>query len=205
MKLPDIEPSEIGDYSLIRNIPVLTREEERNCFLAVAQGSEKARDILVFCNQRLVQSLAARFARNGGDIETLIADGMLVLLDCINAFDVNHGARFSTYYGTAFRWKLSPKSNPKELPRAKGEYDEPSYTPEIIEPDEKDLLEWVMGVGEVIVGCSTWRLFLSKAGLDCEPKGIRALAEEEGVSHEVISRRMRHGRTKIRAALAESI
>ena len=56
-----------------------------------------ARDILVEANIALVKSMAARKRVMGMDYTELVAEGNIVLLQCVDNFDVSLGYKFSTY------------------------------------------------------------------------------------------------------------
>lgn len=60
-------------------------------------GSSQAKEELIKCNMRLVNSIAIRFADRGTDIEDLIQIGILGLLKAIEGFDDEKGYSFSTY------------------------------------------------------------------------------------------------------------
>ena len=103
--------------------PLLTEEEEKECFrkyslaimakeqlelsslstddLAVmysliAEG-EKAKEVLLNCNQRLVISIARGYQGRGLELLDLIQEGNMGLLKAIEKFDASLGNKFSTY------------------------------------------------------------------------------------------------------------
>ena len=104
--------------------PLLTDEEEKECFRKysmlvmakeqleelsslseddltamhrlIAEG-ERAKEVLLNCNQRLVISIARGFQGRGLDLLDLIQEGNMGLLKAIEKFDASLGNKFSTY------------------------------------------------------------------------------------------------------------
>jgi RNA polymerase sigma-B factor len=57
----------------------------------------RLRDTLILHHQRLVKSIAARFAHSGESLEDLIQVGNIGLINALDRFDPDQGTRFSTY------------------------------------------------------------------------------------------------------------
>jgi RNA polymerase primary sigma factor len=83
--------------SEIRQIPLLTREEEVELAKRVAAGDEAAKKRMVEANLRLVVMLARRYQRRGLALGDLIAEGNLGLIRAVEKFRWDRGTRFSTY------------------------------------------------------------------------------------------------------------
>lgn len=81
----------------ISKYPVLTREQERELFIAYNNGDMEAKKILYLSNQGIVMSIAKRYVSNNYDYMTAIQDGNLGLSKAIEKFDVSLGYKFSTY------------------------------------------------------------------------------------------------------------
>lgn len=91
-------------YNRIRHNDVLTKEEERQLFFIIKNGTkseqEKAKKRLVDCNLKLAVSAARAYAKNS-NLEDLISESCLGLLDAIEHFNlekaIDSDVRFSTY------------------------------------------------------------------------------------------------------------
>lgn len=75
----------------------LSAEEERNCLQQMANGDEEARNILIERNLRLVAHVAKKYSTTKVDQDDLISIGTIGLIKGINSFNVEKGARLSTY------------------------------------------------------------------------------------------------------------
>jgi RNA polymerase primary sigma factor len=83
--------------SEIRQIPLLTREQEVELARQVAAGNEAAKKRMVESNLRLVVMLARRYQGRGLPLADLIAEGNLGLIRAVEKFRWDRGTRFSTY------------------------------------------------------------------------------------------------------------
>ena len=82
----------------IRNVPLLTREEERDLALKFAAGDKKAKEKLVNANLRLVVMAAKKYNLHTAlSFEDLIQEGNMGLMRAVDTYDVSKGFRFSTY------------------------------------------------------------------------------------------------------------
>ncbi len=77
--------------------PPLGREEETACFLAAAEGDDKARERLILHNLRLVAHIVRKYYPSAKDQEDLISIGSIGLIKAVDSFRVENGARFATY------------------------------------------------------------------------------------------------------------
>jgi RNA polymerase sporulation-specific sigma factor len=75
----------------------LTADEERQCLEKLKQGDEDARNILIERNLRLVAHVCKKYSNSNVDQDDLISIGTIGLIKGINSFDVDKGARLSTY------------------------------------------------------------------------------------------------------------
>ena len=75
----------------------LTSEEERYYLIQMSKGDEEARNILIERNLRLVAHVAKKYSNSKVDQEDLISIGTVGLIKGIKSFNVEKGARLSTY------------------------------------------------------------------------------------------------------------
>lgn len=75
----------------------LTREEEEYYLKLYMEGDEKARNVLVERNLRLVAHIVKKYSNTGKDIDDLISIGTIGLIKAITTFDMNKGTRLATY------------------------------------------------------------------------------------------------------------
>ena len=81
----------------IKNIPLLTPEEELKISKKAKRGDAKARKLMVRSNLRLVVNIAKKYSFLGVPITDLIEEGNLGLMRSVKKFDPQKGYRFSTY------------------------------------------------------------------------------------------------------------
>ena len=82
----------------IRNIPLLTKEEEKELAIKFAAGDKKAKEKLVTANLRLVVMAAKHYNLHTSlSFEDLIQEGNIGLMRAVDTFDISKGFRFSTY------------------------------------------------------------------------------------------------------------
>ncbi len=88
----------VSDYlRMIRGIPLLTAEEERELAMRCAQGDQEAIRKMVNSNLRLVVSVAKEYGGKGVPLLDLIQDGSIGLIEAAKRFDYKRNTRFSTY------------------------------------------------------------------------------------------------------------
>ena len=90
----------------ISKIPLLTYEEEKKLALRIKDGDQKAIDILVEHNLRLVVSIAKHYTGCGLSLLDLIQEGNVGLIEAAKKYDVDKGFRFSTYATWWVRQKI---------------------------------------------------------------------------------------------------
>ncbi len=77
--------------------PLLTPEQERTVARRAREGNERAQELMVLSNLRLVVSMARKFTGRGLPLDDLIEEGNLGLITAVERFDPEKGFRFSTY------------------------------------------------------------------------------------------------------------
>ena len=109
----------------IRDIPLLTPDEEIELARRIEAGDQAARRRFVRGNLRLVVSIAKRYVGTSVPLIDLIQEGNLGLLRAVQKFDWRRGYRFSTYATWWIRQSitraLADKSRAIRLPVHVGE------------------------------------------------------------------------------------
>lgn len=77
--------------------PPLKKDAEEDCVRRAAQGEEKARDLLITHNLRLVVYIAKKFENTGTGIEDLISIGTIGLIKAVNTFKPDKNIKLATY------------------------------------------------------------------------------------------------------------
>ena len=78
-------------------LPVLPQAQMENLLLLAKGGDEKARQMLIEGNLRLVLSVIQRFEKRGENPDDLFQVGCIGLMKAINNFDPTKQVKFSTY------------------------------------------------------------------------------------------------------------
>ena len=78
-------------------LPVLPQAQMENLLLLAKGGDEKARQMLIEGNLRLVLSVIQRFDKRGENPDDLFQVGCIGLMKAINNFDPTKQVKFSTY------------------------------------------------------------------------------------------------------------
>lgn len=75
----------------------INAKTEKYLFLRYHQGDLEARNLLVFANLRLVNSIARQFRPHKLTCNDIISEGLVGLLKAIDGYDINSDYRFLTY------------------------------------------------------------------------------------------------------------
>ncbi len=91
----------------IKNLPLLTPEEEIYLAKRIKKGDNFARHKMIQSNLRLVINIAKRYSGLGVSMLDLIEEGNLGLMKAVEKFNPNKGYRFSTYAAWWIRQYIS--------------------------------------------------------------------------------------------------
>jgi RNA polymerase sporulation-specific sigma factor len=75
----------------------LSSEEEKNALIRLKAEDDEARNLLIERNLRLVAHISKKYSNTNVEQDDLISIGTIGLIKGINSFDVDKGARLSTY------------------------------------------------------------------------------------------------------------
>ena len=81
----------------IKNIPLLTQDEEKKLAEEAVKGSLEAKNKLVKSNLRFVITIAKSYQGRGLELSDLISEGNIGLMTAVDHFDVSKGYRFISY------------------------------------------------------------------------------------------------------------
>ena len=84
-------------FDQIKNIPLLTFEEELECAKHIQNGNEAARNRLIEANLRLVVKIALGYIANNVSLMDLIQEGNMGLMRAVEKYDASKEVRFATY------------------------------------------------------------------------------------------------------------
>lgn len=84
-------------YERVKQIPLLSPEEERELSMRIQAGDEEARSRLIEANLRLVIKIARAFSNFDIPLIDLIQEGNMGLIKAAERFDYRRNVRFSTY------------------------------------------------------------------------------------------------------------
>ena len=79
------------------SLPKLTHEESSALLKKIKAGDEAAKDYYIYCNMRLVLSVAQRFMTSKENMDDIFQVGCVGLIKAIDNFDINLNVQFSTY------------------------------------------------------------------------------------------------------------
>ena len=83
--------------SAVRDLPVLSREEELKVIRRAQRGDREAWEQFIRCNLRYVVSVSNRYKGCGVPLSDLIHEGNIGLIEAARRFDPKRGVRFITY------------------------------------------------------------------------------------------------------------
>ena len=75
----------------------LSSEEEKDALMRMKNGDDEARNLLIERNLRLVAHVCKKYSNTNIEQDDLISIGTIGLIKGINSFNIEKGARLSTY------------------------------------------------------------------------------------------------------------
>ena len=84
-------------YKEMNKYPLLSAKEERELAIKKDKGDEKAKDLLIKSNLRLVVMIAHRYFQPGLQLADLIQEGNVALQKAVEGYDYKKGTKLSTY------------------------------------------------------------------------------------------------------------
>ena len=185
----------------------LSSEEEQKYLERLKNGDDEARNILIEKNLRLVAHVCKKYSTANVDQDDLISIGTIGLIKGINSFNVDKGARLSTYVSRCIDNEIlmyfrSTKKLGSEVylsdPIGKDKDDNVVTLQDVLENDDKSVEESVDLKMKVKLLYEKMKSILKdrertilelRFGLDGhKPKTQIEIAEEMGISRSYVSR-----------------
>lgn len=185
----------------------LSSEEERICLEKMAQGDDEARNLLIERNLRLVAHVAKKYINTKVDQDDLISIGTIGLIKGINSFNLEKGARLSTYVSRCIdneilmHLRATKKLNAEVYlnePIGKDKDDNVVTLQEVLENDERNIEDEVDLKMKVKILYEKMKNILKdrektiielRFGLDGhKPKTQNEIAQMMGISRSYVSR-----------------
>ncbi len=105
--------------------PPLKGEEEQKALLALEQGNEAAKQLLIERNLRLVVFIARRFENTGVNLEDLISIGTIGLIKAISTYRLDRNIKLATYASRCIENEILMHIRKTSAQKAEVSLDEP--------------------------------------------------------------------------------
>ena len=185
----------------------LSSEDEKMYLEKLKNGDEEARNILIERNLRLVAHVCKKYSNSNVDQDDLISIGTIGLIKGINSFNVDKGAKLSTYVSRCIdneilmHFRATKKLGAEVYlndPIGKDKDDNVVTLQEVLEIDEKSIEESVDLKFKIKLLYEKMKSILKdrektilelRFGLDGhKPKTQIEIAEQMGISRSYVSR-----------------
>lgn len=185
----------------------LSQEEERIALIKMSDGDSEARNLLIERNLRLVAHVCKKYGNTKVDQEDLLSIGTIGLIKGINSFNIEKGAKLSTYVSRCIDNEIlmylrsSKKLNAEVFlnePIGKDKDDNVVTLEEILENDERNIDEVVdlkMKIKELynkmksVLKDRERTIIELRFGLNGKkPKTQNEIAKSMGISRSYVSR-----------------
>ena len=84
-------------FEEIKKYPILTPKQERRYIRLAQSGSQRAKELIIISNLKLVISIAMKYTNRGINLLDIVSEGNLGLFKAIDKFNTTMGFKFSTY------------------------------------------------------------------------------------------------------------
>ena len=185
----------------------LSQEEEKIALIKMNEGDSEARNLLIERNLRLVAHVCKKYGNTKVEQEDLLSIGTIGLIKGINSFNIEKGAKLSTYVSRCIDNEIlmylrsSKKLNAEVFlnePIGKDKDDNVVTLEEVLENDEKNIDEVVdlkMKIKELynkmksVLKDRERTIIELRFGLDGKkPKTQNEIAKSMGISRSYVSR-----------------
>jgi RNA polymerase sporulation-specific sigma factor len=185
----------------------LSPQEEEKYLQLMAQGDQKARNILIEHNLRLVAHIVKKFENTGEDTEDLISIGTIGLIKGIESYSQGKGTKLATYAARCIENEIlmhlrSLKKTKKDVslhdPIGQDKEGNEISLLDILksesEDDVVDMIQLNMELEKIrkyidILDEREKKVIISRFGLDLQKeKTQREIAKELGISRSYVSR-----------------
>ena len=177
----------------------LTKQEESDCFNAMAQGDRHARERLILHNMRLVVHITKKYGVLPAEQEELISIGTIGLVKAVDSFDNSKGARFATYASQLYMGEPIDTDSEGNQLTLMDIMDDGSDLPEMV-----DTLIQSQQLYQYLQNCLTPReaeILVQRYGLYGKaPMTQREISKKMGISRSYVSRIEKHAIEKLRLA-----
>ncbi len=198
----------------------LKSAEERKYLNELAEGSAKAREMLILHNMRLVAHVVKKYAPTESEAEDLISIGTIGLIKAVDTFDVNRASRLGTYAAKCIDNEILMYLRAEKKRSREVSLFEPIGTDkegnvislvDVIEAEDEDIIETVAvrrQVEEMYRNLKTMlpererQIISLRYGLFGQKEMTqREIAEHLGISRSYVSRIEKSGLSKLRVAM----
>ena len=130
----------------------LSESEERECLERFRQGDQRARELLIERNMRLVAHIIKKYNFAEQEMEDLLSIGTIGLIKAVNTFDVERGNKLSSYAAKCIDNEIlmmlrSEKKRSREIslyePIGTDKEGNEINLMDIVEMDEKEISEMI--------------------------------------------------------------
>lgn len=187
----DIEPEPSNDSNLY--------EDELELWKKIRSGDEKAREEVIISYRPMVFWLASKLHVSPDSHQDLIQEGMVALIEAVDRYDFERGAKFITY---AYYRVKGHMINFLERSEAKApepvDLDSYVYQRETISIDERE--EWLIDLERAIESLTAKEAEVIRA-IDLDGLSAKEVARKRGVDISYIYRLRRRAIAKLREIL----